>query len=384
MDMRMAFDMVKHGTLFRKFSDRKSPLVYIRLFIVIYMNQSAQVKWKGSLSDAFSIVNGVKQGAVISAILFCVYIDDLIKVIRRKKDGCWINDTFVGVIIYADDIALLSPSLDGLQNMIDSCHNYAKKHNLNFSTDVNPQKSKTKCVAFQKKRKPVRKLKLDNKDLPWVDSVKHLGSTITNNIDCIMDQDITEKRAMYVAKNNELAQEFYFAHYKTKIWVNNVFNTSFYSSPLWGIFTKNYRKLERSWNVSQRIMLNLPRTTHRYFLEPLTKTMHVTKSVKKRFINFINKIREGKKKVLRNVLQEIEKDCRSTTGRNIRKILLDHNALELSDIDVNKHPYKEVKDSNIWKIGMMDEILAIKSGSHQLDGFAKKEVDVICEFLCND
>ena len=230
MDMKKAFDMVKHGTLFRKLIDRKLPLVYIRLFIVMYMNQSAQVKWKGSLSVAFSIVNGVKQGAVISAILFCVYIDDLIKIIRRKKDGCWINDTFVGVIIYADDIALLSPSLDGLQNMIDTCNNYAKKHNLNFSTDVNPQKSKTKCVAFQRKRKALRKLKLDSKDLPWVNSVKHLGSTITNNIDCIMDQDITEKRAMYVAKNNELVQEFSFAHHKTKIWVNNVFNTSFYIS----------------------------------------------------------------------------------------------------------------------------------------------------------
>ena len=199
-----------------------------------------------------------------------------------------------------------------------------------------------------------------------------------------MDQDITEKRAMYVAKNNELVQEFSFAHHKTKIWVNNVFNTSFYSSPLWGIFTKDYRKLEKSWNVSQRVMLNLPRTTHRYFLEPLTKTMHITKSLKKRFINFINKIKEGKKMVLRKVLQEIEKDCRSTTGRNIRQILLAHNALELSHIDINKHPYMEVKDCDTWKIGTMDEIINIKSGSLHLPGFTKKEVDAICEFLCND
>ena len=131
-------------------------------------------------------------------------------------------------------------------------------------------------------------------------------------------------------------------------------------------------------------MLNLPRTTHRYFLEPLAKTMHITKSLKKRFINFINKIREGKKMVLREVLQVIEKDCRSSTGRNIKQILLDHNALELSDIDINKHPYKEVKDCDTWKIGMMDEILNIKSRSLQLDGFTKKEVDAICEFLCSD
>ena len=104
------------------------------------MMQSAKVKWKGTLSDAFSIVNGVKQGAVISAILFCVYIDDMIKMLRKRRDGCWIDKTFVGIIIYADDIILLSPSLDGLQNMIHTCFEYATKHNLIFSTNDDPKK----------------------------------------------------------------------------------------------------------------------------------------------------------------------------------------------------------------------------------------------------
>ena len=106
MDMKKAFDLVKHDKLFKKLLDRKFPLVHLRLFISMYMMQSAKVKWKGTLSDAFAIVNGVKQGAVISAILFCVYIDDLIKILRRRRDGCWIDKTFVGIIIYADDIVL--------------------------------------------------------------------------------------------------------------------------------------------------------------------------------------------------------------------------------------------------------------------------------------
>ena len=114
MDMKKAFDMVKHGTLFRKLLDRKLPMVHLRLLMIMYKSQKAKVKWKGTLSGAFSILNGVKQGAVISAILFCIYIDDLIKELRRNQDGCWINNNFVGVIIYADDIALQPPSLDGL------------------------------------------------------------------------------------------------------------------------------------------------------------------------------------------------------------------------------------------------------------------------------
>ena len=379
MDMKKAFDTVKHGTLFRKLIDRKLPLVYIRLFIVMYMNQSAQVKWKGSLSEAFSIVNGVKQGAVISAILFCVYIDDLIKVIRRNKDGCWINDTFVGVIIYADDIALLSPSLDGLQNMIDSCNNYAKKHNLNFSTDVNPQKSKTKCVAFHIKRKPVRKLKLDNKDLPWVDSVKHLGSTIQNNPDCHMRQDTSEKRAMYIAKNNELNHEFFYTDPRTKIWLNNVYNSSFYGAPLWNLFDREFEKLEKTWNVSQRVMLSLPRRTHRYFVEPLSCTTHISRSIKKRFVGFIERIRRSKKEPLRCMLRTIEHDCRSTTGGNIRRLEIEASKLneEKSDLSYVSIPY-----GSEWKIQFAKELVDIKAKNLVVQYFTQEEIENIAEYVC--
>ena len=45
MDMKKAFDMVKHGTLFKKLMERKIPLVHIRLFITMYMAQTAKVKW---------------------------------------------------------------------------------------------------------------------------------------------------------------------------------------------------------------------------------------------------------------------------------------------------------------------------------------------------
>ena len=42
--------------------------------------------------------------------IFCIYIDELIKRLRRNKTGCRINGNFVGVIVYADDIVLLSPT----------------------------------------------------------------------------------------------------------------------------------------------------------------------------------------------------------------------------------------------------------------------------------
>ena len=75
MDMKKAFDIVKHSLLFRKLLNRNLPPIFMHLLIVMYISQTAKVKWENDISDSFSITNGVKQGAVLSAILFCLYID---------------------------------------------------------------------------------------------------------------------------------------------------------------------------------------------------------------------------------------------------------------------------------------------------------------------
>ena len=63
--------------------------------------------------------------------------------------------------------------------------------------------------------------------LPWVAQGKHLGNTIENKING-MKLDISCKRANYISKNNEIIQEFYYAHPKTKMQLNDIFNGTFY------------------------------------------------------------------------------------------------------------------------------------------------------------
>ena len=382
MDMKKAFDMVKHGMLFRKLIERNVPPIFLRLLLVMYLNQKAEVKWEGSISDAFAILNGVKQGAVLSAILFCIYIDDLLKEMRRNGEGCWFNNEYVGIIVYADDISLLSPSMDGLQNMINTCSKYAERHNLTFSTNANPQRSKTKCIAFQKKKKDIRNLHLNSKALPWVTSVKHLGTTLTNINGCKMDQDLLEKRAMYIAKNNEINQEFHYAHPRTKIWINNIFNTSFYGSPLWDISSKNFEKIEKSWNVSCRIMLSLPRNTHRYFLEDLTATKHIVKSLRQRFATFISSIADGKKKVLRRTLEILKNDTRSTTGGNLRRMKLMVPNLDEKDINARDIPYREIPANDMWRLSVVNDIIETRTG-RLTTIMNDKELDEVCEYVCS-
>ena len=99
-------------------------------------------------SSTFVMENGIKLGAVLSAVLFCVYIDELFSLLRRKRSGCWVNG--VGMLAYADYIMLLSPTLEGLQDMADTCAAYMSVHNLSVSTHPDPRKCKTKCMVFLK------------------------------------------------------------------------------------------------------------------------------------------------------------------------------------------------------------------------------------------
>ena len=111
MDMSKAFDTVQHSILFKKLLDQGMPIVIVRFLFVTYRNQQANVKWNNEFSQYFNIKNGVKQGAVLSAVLYCVYTNGLFEALRRLKIGCYMGNDYVGVIGYADDLFLMSPSI---------------------------------------------------------------------------------------------------------------------------------------------------------------------------------------------------------------------------------------------------------------------------------
>ena len=106
------------------------------------------------------------------------------------------------------------------------------------------------CISQE--RKFLNNIKLKGRNLPWVDAAKYLGCQIGPK-NCGLTQDLMKKRALYIIKVNELNQEFYYAHPLTKVEINNIFNTHFYGSQLWDLFSADDNRLEKTWNISQRI-----------------------------------------------------------------------------------------------------------------------------------
>ena len=124
--------------------------------------------------------------------------------------------------------------------MINICELYANVHNLTFSTNENVNKCGTKCMAFLKKGRNLRKLTLGGHCLPMIKSIRHLGNKIENKLDG-MRQDMREKWPRFIQKNNELCQEFSYADPITKIKLNSINNSHFTGSPLWDLFLQRSR-----------------------------------------------------------------------------------------------------------------------------------------------
>ncbi len=128
MDASKAFDHVRHDMLFMILIDRGLPPIVIRSLYDMYRRQKIQAVRKGYMSEAFETENGIKQGSVISPVLFTIYMDELLKVLEQSGFGCRI-----GALSSADDLSLLCTTLYGLQKMIYICEEFGKQYGIKYN-----------------------------------------------------------------------------------------------------------------------------------------------------------------------------------------------------------------------------------------------------------
>ena len=168
----------------------------------------------------------------------------------------------MGVVVYADDILLMAPSRGAMQKMLDKCQQYATEHNILFSTDPNPNKSKTKCIFVCGSRKGLTKpapLSLCGRELPWVTTATHLGHELHET--GTMEHDALVKRALFIANTVEIRESFSFASPVEILSAIKTYCCSFYGSMLWDLDGDGARKFFNSWSTAVKLTWAVPRAT---------------------------------------------------------------------------------------------------------------------------
>ena len=174
IDASKAFDRVNHYKLFSILISKGLPYVFICTIINWYNKLFVTVKWNDSYSDSWKVDSGVRQGGILSPILFNFYVNSIIVSLRELDLGCHLHGLFLGCIMYADDLLLLSASVQALQLMLDRCGVVGSELGITFNV------SKSCCIAIG----PIpfvsvnAKMTLCNMPISWQCKCKYLGVTL--------------------------------------------------------------------------------------------------------------------------------------------------------------------------------------------------------------
>ena len=321
LDCSKAFDMCKYSILFSKLLDRGLPAIVVRTLITVYEQQYAWVKWGRARSDLFTIVNGTRQGSVLSPTLFAVYMDEILVKLRSLGVGCYVEEVFMGAMGYADDLVLLAPSRSAMQLMLDACEDFGTRNNLKFSTDNDPSKSKTKSLFMCGKKKLVRPapLKLYGFELPWVRTANHLGNELCE--DGSMDTDIRQKRAAFIDRSFQVREQFSFANPIEVLRAVNIYCCDHYGGMLWDLQGNMASQYYNSWKTCVKLAWGVPRGTHSYFLDYLSGGLVSSRrDILGRYAGFYQSLLSSSKKEVIILARIVAKDIRTTTARNLRLI----------------------------------------------------------------
>jgi hypothetical protein len=283
VDFKAAFDSVPRKALLYKLSCMGVSSKLIKLLGKLYDGTESSV-WNGeNLSNYFETKSGVKQGCLLSPLIFALFLNDL-----HEELGYGINieGTNIRLLLYADDIVILAERPDILQHMINRLENYC----TNWSMVVNLTKSK--IMVFRRGGRLARdeNWTFQGNNVQIVSEYCYLGVTFTTRmsfVSHIEGKSKSAKACVFGAWRNLLNDEAVSVSVKMSIFRAAVRAIQTYASEVFGFeHTDQINKLQLFFI---KYILRLPEFTPSYALYLETKEDPSSMSALKLHMNYVFK-----------------------------------------------------------------------------------------------
>jgi len=172
LDIRKAYDTVCRERLWKSMIEKGIDGKMWRVIKNMYKEVGSCVRLGEEKTDWFSVEVGLRQGCILSPVLFSIFIDRLAEEVK-KVGGAKYAELVVSLLLFADDIVLVAESEKMMQEMLDVVYNYSRKSRFRFNKD------KCSIMIFGKKIR--KKIFLGESELQVVNSYKYLGLVVDEN-----------------------------------------------------------------------------------------------------------------------------------------------------------------------------------------------------------
>ena len=189
LDASKAFDRINHYKLFSTLIKRGFPMSFTNMICNWYGKLVVKIRWNGQESSSLVVASGVRQGGILSPVLFNLYVDCILVTLRAKTLGCHLHNVFAGCLMYADDLLLVSASVIDLQIMLNVTGDVGRSLGLTFNC------MKSNCVSIGcKKIDNLASLTINGTVIQWANSIKYLGICISAGKSFKTDLSMTRRK----------------------------------------------------------------------------------------------------------------------------------------------------------------------------------------------
>ena len=215
----------------------------VQLIKQLYTNFSCTINSEADTS--FVVKSGVRQGYVMSSVLFIITIDWVMRTTLTEGNNTglrWTLCTTLEDTDYADDFALLSHTEDHMQEKTRKLEENARMVSLKINA------KKTKLMYLNTERLPV--IFVEGKQLDIVDSFNYLGSSITTEGGAERDIKVRigKARSTFIRLGNIWKTTTFSTKTKLKLYNSCVLSVLLYGSECWRMTDKKKTSTDSSFH----------------------------------------------------------------------------------------------------------------------------------------
>ncbi|KAL1447598.1 hypothetical protein WDU94_009869 [Cyamophila willieti] len=319
IDYQKAFDRVQHSKMMEVLEKVGLDHKDLKIIANLYWNQVASVKLEDECTEDVQILRGVRQGCVISPVIFNVYSEYIFReILQTTEAGIWLNGERINNIRYADDTVIFTDNINTLQTLMDKVYIHSKEYGL----DINIQK--TKFMTISKVQNIQCSLKIEGNTIERVKQYTYLGTNVNEDWDHSREIKIRIEKARSVYNRMKKVFRSHDLTMDTKVRLLRcyVFSVLFYGVEAWTLTEATSDRLEAFEMWLYRRMLKISwkdKVTNTEVLNRMKKGKEILKTIKIRKLQYLGHVMRNENRYL--LLQKIlQGKVEGRRGRGRRRI----------------------------------------------------------------